>query len=205
MENILNDKERRVLGSLIEKEMATPEHYPLSLNALTSACNQKSNRDPVVSYDEATVLQAVSSLKEKKFAWESHAGRVTKYSQNFTKIKDLTDKEAAVICLLLLRGPQTLGELRARSERLHKFESLAEVEEVMNDLADQDLTVRLPRQPGRKEARYTHQLGGKPDPETASQSGASAPRTELEQEVAELKEEIAGLRREFHEFKKQFE
>lgn len=215
MEDILTEIEARVLGSLIEKEKATPEYYPLSLNALTNACNQKSNRDPVVSYDETTVIQALDSLKEKKYVWRSDASRVTKYSQNFVKIKNLIDKEAALICLLLLRGPQTLGELRGRSDRLYKFNNLEEVQEVLDSLSDMGMVIKLPKLPGRKEARYTHLLAGEPnieegsqegtEPETASQFAGKNRITDLEQEIAIIREELNGLRNELAEFKKQFE
>jgi uncharacterized protein len=215
MEDILNEIEIRVLGSLIEKEKATPEYYPLSLNALTNACNQKSNRDPVVAFDETTVIQALDSLKEKKFVWRSDASRVTKYSQNFVKIKNLLDKEAALLCLLFLRGPQTLGELRGRSDRLYKFNNLEEVEKILDSLSDMAMAIKLPKQPGRKEARYTHLLAGepnigenaqeRPEPETASQPGGENRITDLEQEITLVKEELNELREEFIEFKKQFE
>ena len=215
MEDILNEIEIRVLGSLIEKEKATPEYYPLSLNALTNACNQKSNRDPVVSFDETTIIQALDSLKEKKFVWRSDASRVTKYSQNFVKSKNLIDKEAALICLMLLRGPQTLGELRNRSDRLYKFNNLEEVEEVLDSLASMEMAIKLPKQPGRKEARYAHLLAGKPNigDNSHDQSELTATRqmtgkiriTDLELEISLVKEELNELREEFTEFKKQFE
>jgi len=214
MEDILNEIEIRVLGSLIEKEKATPEYYPLSLNALTNACNQKSNRDPVVSFDETTVIQALDSLKEKQFVWRSDASRVTKYSQNFVKIKNLIDKESALLCLLFLRGPQTLGELRGRSDRLYKFNNLEEVEEVLESLSDMEMTIKLPKQPGRKEARYAHLLAGPPntvessqehEPCAASQVTGGNRIANLEQEITLIREELNELREEFSEFKKQFE
>ncbi len=215
MDYILNDEEIRVLGSLMEKEMATPDHYPLSLNALTNACNQKSNRDPVVSYDEETVLQALASLKEKRLVVQSHAGRVAKYSENFIKINDLSIRQAALLCLLLLRGPQTIGELRGRSERLRRFEELGEVERVLESLAELDMVTRLPKQPGRKEARYAHLLAGEarmaeesePEAEAVfvSRSSDRERIAGLEQEVDRLKEELSVLRREFAEFRQLLE
>lgn len=215
MQDNLNDKEIRVLGCLMEKEMATPEYYPLSLNSLLNACNQKSNRDPVVSYDETTVIQALDSLKEKKFVWRSDASRVTKYSQNFVKIKNLIDKEAALLCLLFLRGPQTLGELRGRSDRLYKFNNLEEVQEVLDSLSDMEMTIKLPKLPGRKEARYTHLLSGLPDDkqEQELERESSTPPTTLESDriqhlenkIISLQEELESLKQEFTEFKKQFE
>ena len=215
MDDILNEIEIRVLGSLIEKEKATPEYYPLSLNALTNACNQKSNRNPVVSYDETTVIQALDSLKEKKFAWRSDASRVTKYNQNFVKSKNLIDKEAALLCLLFLRGPQTLGELRGRSDRLYKFNNLEEVQEVLDSLSDMGMVIKLPKQPGRKEARYAHLLAGKPDTTqdcrihsevNQTQSTPENTRIEnLENDIVLLREELNEIRKEFTEFKKLFE
>jgi uncharacterized protein YceH (UPF0502 family) len=125
LDTILNDKEVRVLGCLIEKRMATPEYYPLTLNALTNACNQKSSRNPVVIYDEETVLQAVDGLKEKQLAWQSNLSRVAKYEERFVRDLNLNNQEAAVICLLMLRGPQTVGEIKGRTERLYRFDSIA--------------------------------------------------------------------------------
>ena len=216
MEDMLNEIEIRVLGCLMEKEKATPEYYPLSLNALTNACNQKSNRSPVVSYDETTVIQALDTLKEKKFVWRSDASRVAKYSQNFAKSQNLIDKEAALICLLFLRGPQTLGELRGRSDRLYKFENLDEVQETLDSLIDMELVTKLAKMPGRKEARYAHLLAGEPVSEEESPSQLKAAETEspmagkdrissLEQELALLREELNTVKQDLQEFKKQFE
>jgi len=215
MDDILNEIEIRVLGSLIEKEKATPEYYPLSLNALTNACNQKSNRDPVVSYDETTVIQAIDSLTDKKFAWRSDASRVTKYNQNFVKSKNLIDKEAALLCLLFLRGPQTIGELRGRSERLYRFEDMDEVKETLESLAEMEMVTQLPKMPGRKEARYAHLLSGEPETTqdhrihsemNQTQSTPKNTRIEnLENDIILLKEELNELRKEFTEFKKMFE
>ncbi|MBI4792475.1 MAG: YceH family protein [Deltaproteobacteria bacterium] len=215
MEEPLNDREARVLGSLMEKEMATPEYYPLSLNALVNACNQKSNREPVVNYDEATVLGAISSLKEKRFALQTDASRVSKFAENFVKLHNLLEKEAALICLLLLRGAQTPGELRGRSERLYQFRDLAEVEAKLEDLCDMGMVTKLPRQPGRKESRYMQLLAGPPEPrDLAPGEPLPSPRptdvdhdriTALEEKVHLLQQELHDLQTVFLQFKKQFE
>jgi len=216
MDILLNDIETRVLGALIEKEVTTPEYYPLSLNGLTAACNQKSNRSPVVSFDEQTVVRAIDSLKEKRLAVQGNMGRVPKYAQNFTRTHNLIAPEIAILCVLLLRGPQTIGELRGRTERLHSFAGLEAVEESLNSLTELGYVVRLPRQPGRKEHRYAHLLAGEPDRseaavETPPEKATLVVRAEnerllaLEQEVAELKAEIAGLQTSFEKFKDQFE
>lgn len=208
--------EGRVLGCLLEKDMATPEYYPLSLNALTNACNQKSNRNPVVSYDEQTVEAAIEELKGRQLVWQSVAGRVPKFAHNLDKSLKLIRREAAIICLLLLRGPQTPGELRGRSERLYNFADLAEVNEALDSLAEMGLVRKLPRQPGRKESRYAHLLGGgavESDLNTAASTethaaepGAADERiTALAAEVASLREELRTLEQELAEFKKQFD
>ena len=213
----LNDVEVRVLGALLEKEMTTPEYYPLSLNALGNACNQKSNRTPVVIFDEVTVVRGIDGLREKQLVVLSEAARVPKYAECFTANAKLVDRETALICLLLLRGPQTVGELRGRSARLYGFADLSEVEETLENLAEMDMVSKLPRQPGRKEARYTHLLAGELDeslsevPEAAPEKATLQVRAEneriaeMEQEIVSLKEEIAGLKREFQEFKAQFD
>lgn len=211
----LNDIEVRVLGSLMEKELATPEYYPLSLLALLNACNQKSNREPVVSYDEATVLGAISSLKEKRLALQTDASRVSKFAENFVKLNNLLEKEAALICLLLLRGAQTTGELRGRSERLYQFRDLAEVEAKLDDLCDMGLVTKLPRQPGRKEPRYMQLLAGPPKAhDLAPAEPQPSPRpadfeqdriAALEEKVLLLQQELHDLQTVFLQFKKQFE
>lgn len=204
----------RVLGCLMEKEMATPDYYPLSLNALVNGCNQKSNREPVVEYDEDTVLRALDELKGKQLVWQSGAGRVPKYGEGFSANAKLVAREKAVLCLLLLRGPQTVGELRGRSERLYSFAGLEEAEETLVSLADMEMVEKLERQPGRKEHRYAHLLGGEPDAAAgeaksvgmpAPASGAADRIEALEGEVAALKDEIAALREELRAFKQQFE
>lgn len=215
----LSGVEARVLGALLEKSMATPEYYPLSLNALTNACNQKSNREPVVAYDETTVIQAIDSLKSKRLVVQSDASRVSRYAECFVGNAKLIIREAALICLLLLRSSQTVGELRGRSERLYGFADLAEVDETLQNLIEMNLVEKLPRQPGRKESRFMHLLAGKfddsiCDDDTAAVSSekaelrASAESERLEQlqeEVAILKDELANLQREFLEFKGQFD
>jgi uncharacterized protein len=219
---ILDEFEVRVLGALIEKEAATPEYYPLTLNALINACNQKSSRDPVVSYDEQTVSRTLQSLRDKKLAYvfSGADARVPKYGHLFAKAHDLAPPEVALMCVLMLRGPQTPGELRSRTSSLYNFEQLADVEHALQDLAERDgepLVVRLPRQPGTKESRYAHLLSG---PVEAEQAAAAAPRppasqsnaradgervARLEAEVARLGEAFAELERQFAEFKKQFD
>lgn len=211
----LNAVEARVLGCLLEKEMATPEYYPLSLNGLVNACNQRSNREPVVSYDEHTVAKALDSLKNKRLAWRSDAARVPKYGQEVDKKFSLMAREMAVLCLLLLRGPQTVGELRGRTERLYGFADLEEVGVTLQGLEEMGLVRKLPRQPGRKESRYGHLLGGEPEnvePVTAAPEAAVLQvRAEnerlaaLEQEIETLRTELQELRAAFLDFKQQFE
>ena len=214
MDLLLTDTEIRVLGCLLEKKMATPEYYPLSLNALTIACNQKSNRDPVVAYGEETVTEAIAGLKEKRLAWESGAGRVPKFEESFMKSFNLVNREAAVLCILMLRGPQTIGEVRGRTERMHGFENLEAVQETLKAMEEMALVKILPRLPGRKEPRYMHLLAGEPEvgTEPLPEIGqASEPRTpvsvrlaELEQDVALLRRELDALKEDFLNFKGQF-
>ncbi|MDA8418338.1 MAG: YceH family protein [Desulfobacteraceae bacterium] len=214
MDFILDDIEARVLGALVEKDMTTPEYYPLSLAALTAACNQKSNRDPVVDYDETTVVRALSSLREKRLVVRSDASRVPKYAETFVKRHNLLGREAAMLMVLLLRGPQTVGELRGRAERAYPFESLEEVESTMAALAETGYVLRLPRQPGRKECRYAQLLSGEPVVEEyAARPEAATLRVREEDDrlaalavtVAELQAELDRLREEFARFKAQFE
>ena len=211
----LNAVEARVLGCLLEKEMATPEYYPLSLNGLVNACNQKSNREPVVSYDEHAVAKALESLKEKRLVWRTDAARVPKYGQEVDRKFSLAKREMAVLCLLLLRGPQTVGELRGRSERLYGFADLEEAGATLQGLEEMGLVRKLPRQPGRKESRYAHLLGGEPEnveqaaaaPEAATlQVRAENERlAALEQEIEALRTGLTELRAAFLDFKHQFE
>ena len=221
MELQLSVQEARVLGCLIEKEMTTPEYYPLSLNALTNACNQKSNRDPVLNLDETDVIRCLDALRFKGLAMQaaSDGGRVPKYKHNLAQKLYLEPEEQAILCELLLRGPQTVGELRSRSERMHAFSNLEAVEEVLHLLATrkEPLLIKLPRQPGRKENRFAHLLCGAPDieelstneppPETARRhvDAQEARILALEEEIATLRGEVASLTATFVEFRSQFE
>ncbi len=220
MATILNDIEVRVLGCLVEKQVTTPEYYPLTLNALTLACNQKNNRNPVTSYTETEVSQALETLREKNLTYVFHGStsRVPKYKHVMPEVMHLSKPQMAVMCVLMLRGPQTVGELRGNGARLYEFSGLDEVEETLNSLVSREpesLIVRLPRQPGQKEARVAHLLSGEvsidslPEETSSTRSrsrGADGERiTALEAEVENLKTEIAQLREQFDVFKKQFE
>jgi uncharacterized protein len=211
---MLTDIEARVLGSLIEKQVTTPEYYPLTLNALTLACNQKNNRHPVTSYPESQVADAVESLREKNLAYVFYGStsRVPKYKHVVPEVMHLSPPETALMCVLMLRGAQTPGELRGNASRLHEFSGLEEVEAVLNGLIsreDEPLVVRLPRQPGQKEVRFAHLLSGEIDvealaaePERPSrQSGVER----LEQKVDALTAEVEKLKEQFEQFRKQFE
>jgi uncharacterized protein YceH (UPF0502 family) len=216
---LLNEADVRVLGSLIEKELTTPEHYPLSLNALTNACNQSSNRDPVVQYDDATVKAAVDRLRKYSLvrSIQRSDARVMKYMHLMDEAMSLERPELAAMCVLMLRGPQTVGEIRTRGGRLFDFPSLEEVEATLNVLATRapsPLTVRLPRQPGQKEARYAHLLSGEV---TADASSVAPVRVHtdapaepdrlgaLENVVESLRKEVADLRAEVGEFRRLLE
>jgi len=211
MDILLTDDEVRVLGCLMEKEMATPDYYPLTLNALNNACNQKSNRNPVVSYDEGTVIYALNGLREQKLVRQSDLGRVSKYEQIFSQELKLVASEQAIICILLLRGPQTTGEIRSRTERLYAFPSLDQVQETISNLEDRALVNKMPRQPGRKESRFAHLLSGTPQ-ETPAET-IIRPKTaitidrmgELQQQIDELRQELQALQSEFATFKSQFD
>ena len=220
MDATLDEVEVRVLGALVEKQLATPDYYPLTLNALLHACNQISNRDPVVAYDERTVERAVDSLRGKNLAYVFYGSesRVPKYKHVMTEILRLSPPELAAMCVLMLRGPQTVGEVRGRTGRLHNFADLAEVETTLDGLArrEEPLVTKLPRQTGRKEARYAHLLGGMPVFEEESEEpragvretrgvGSSEQLARLEAEVEGLRAEVAELKRQFDDFKKQFE
>jgi uncharacterized protein YceH (UPF0502 family) len=214
----LNQLEVRVLGSLMEKEITTPDYYPLSLNALVNACNQKSNRDPVMDVDESAVREALYSLGEKRLAGpvSSAESRVTKYEHRMQEVFNFTRRESAIVCVLLLRGPQTPGELRGRTERLFSFDDLADVQSTLQRLVQHDppLAKMLARQPGTKEARYVHLLAGDAEawdtaqPSAAAGSGSLAGSEQismLEEAVARLEQELAALKKEFADFRKQFE
>lgn len=220
---LLTPTEVRVLGALIEKQVTTPDYYPLTLNALTNACNQLTNREPVVSYDEQTVLRTLDTLRDKRLAthFSGAESRVAKYKQGLTEALHLSAPETALMCVLMLRGPQTVGELRSRSERLFAFESLAQAEDVLAGLASrsQPLVTRLPRQPGTKEPRHAHLLSGPVEnhaaaAEAAPASSALAASTpaaseerlaKLETECSELRRALGELERQFADFRKQFE
>jgi uncharacterized protein YceH (UPF0502 family) len=214
---VLSEVEARVLGCLIEKEITTPEYYPLSLNALMHACNQKSNRDPMMNVDEDAVRQALRALNDQMLARSASGdSRVAKYEHRLADIFNFTRPEAAIICELLLRGPQTPGELRSRAERMHPFEDLSVVQSTLKHLMEREppLVKLLPRQTGNKEARYTHLLSGdvevrEPAPEKEAVAYKPAGQNErvaqLETEIAGLQNEIADLKRQFTEFRKQFE
>jgi uncharacterized protein len=197
---ILSDTEVRVLGALIEKEITTPDYYPLSLNALMAACNQSSNRNPVVHFDEATVATAADSLREKKLVHMVDRGesRVTKYRHVLYEAMDLGRPAIAILCVLLLRGPQTVGEIRTRTNRLYDFTSLEEVETAVSALMSREppLIARLPRQAGQKEVRYAHLLSG--------EVAFTEPEPEPDR-IGKLEKEIEDLKRQFAEFRKQFE
>lgn len=217
----LSSVEVRVLGALIEKDMSTPEYYPLSLNALVNACNQKSNRDPVVSYDSDTVVRTIDNLRAKKFALVTTGPehRVPKYKHRLSETLNLGNRELAILCELMLRGPQTIGELKARAQRLYNFDDLGSVESALNRLLEwqpEPLVTRLARQPGSREPRYAHLLSGEIQPSeqevpvpahtSSARQGATTDRiTALETEIDSLKRELADLRREFNEFRKQLE
>jgi uncharacterized protein YceH (UPF0502 family) len=203
---LLDPVEARVLGALMEKEVTTPEYYPLSLNALVNACNQKSNRDPVVDYDEDTVEDAVHRLRQKQFSFlVTGNGRVNKYRQRISETLNLGRRESAALCTLFLRGPQTLGEIKDRGERMYNFADLAETELVLDKLADWPggaLVKKLPRQPGQKEARVAHLLCGEPDFEAVAETAGAHPPLG---KVAQLEAELQELRAEFSELKARLE
>jgi hypothetical protein len=202
---LLDPVEVRVLGALLEKEATTPEYYPLSLNSLVNACNQKSNRDPVVDYDEADVQDALDRLRENKLSLKvTGSGRVDKYAQRISETLNLGRRELAVLCTLLLRGAQTLGELKDRSERMFTFTDLSEAESVLDKLAQwpgAPLVKKLSRQAGQKEARYTHLLAGEPL-SAPSEPTASAPPPDR---VARLEQDLSQLREDFNQLKRRFE
>jgi uncharacterized protein YceH (UPF0502 family) len=223
----LTPTEARVLGALIEKEIATPEYYPLSLNALVNACNQKNNRDPVTALDEAEVRQALHGLETERLAGPVRGdSRVPKYEHRIQEVFNFTRGEIAVVCVLLLRGPQTPGELRGRTERMYRFDELSDVQTVLQKLMTREpaLVKVLPRQPGTKEARYAHLLSGDVEsfePATASahtssyssasssaissSSLSSEEETDLKERMAGLEAEVAILTRELGELRQEVE
>ena len=218
MNIILSEIEARVLGSLIEKELTTPAYYPLSLNALVNACNQKSNRDPYMNLDEDAVREALRTLNQKELAGpaDNMESPVKKYEHRLQEAFNFTRHEIAILCELLLRGPQTPGELRGRAERMHNFDDLGIVQSTLQRLMKREppLVKLLPRQPGTKEARYAHLLCGEleswqrePEAEPVVLSGSSMGQqiSRLENDVAALQKEIADLKQQFANFRKQFE
>ena len=211
--------EVRVLGSLIEKDITTPDYYPLSLNALVNACNQKNNRDPVMTLDEDAVRQALGSLQEKRLAGPAGGAdsRVTKYEHRLQEVFNFDRREIAVVCVLLLRGPQTPGELRGRTDRMYRFETLDDVQSTLQKLMDRQppLARVLPRQPGTKESRYMHLFAGdnisalEVANQTASPAGGHTPAESariaaLESDVVALRQELAELKQRFSAFEGQF-
>jgi uncharacterized protein YceH (UPF0502 family) len=215
----LTEIEVRVLGSLIEKDITTPDYYPLSLNALVNACNQKNNREPVMALDENSVSEALSSLQEKRLAGPASGAdsRVTKYEHRLQEVFNFDRREIAVVCVLLLRSAQTPGELRGRTERMYHFEALEDVVSTLDRLAQRQppLAAVLPRQPGTKESRYMHLFSGDaPAADISTQNVARAPSpaevsttdrlSELENEVQALRKEVSEIKQEFTAFREQF-
>ena len=220
MDLVLSDAEPRILGTLIEKSVTTPDYYPMTLNALTNGCNQKSNRDPVVAFTEETVVRGLDSLRQKKLtSTVSEAGsRVPKYSQDFGAFFHLSNDQVAVMCVLMLRGPQTAGEINGRCGRLHAFGSREQAEETLDGLVERGypLAVKLPRQTGRKERRYAHLLSGdiaieesemEPPLEAATLHVREQDdrQAELADEVRQLRDELDALKAQFATFRREFD
>ena len=219
---LLSADEVRVIGSLMEKRITTPEYYPLSLNALTNACNQKSNRDPVMSYNDVDMARLVDGLRDKRLiamvtGASATVSRVPKYRELFSETIGLDEKDMALLCELMVRGPQTAAQLRSRAERLHRFADLAEVDATLQDLMSREfpLIAKMPRQPGFKEGRYAHLLCGAPS--VSSEPLAPAPEPAMlevhaekermalmETEITALRTELTELRTQFEDFRKQF-
>lgn len=201
---LLDAAEIRVLGSLMEKCKTTPDYYPMTLNSLTAACNQKTSRKPVVNYDDETVAQALNSLKKKGLVSTATGGssRATKYKHNFAIVFPVLPSEVAIICLLMLRGPQTPGELNTNSGRLYEFDTLEDVQEILEKLASGDTpyVVQLARRPGQKELRFMHLLGGTPSVEDDEYTDEPARKP-----VAELENRISKLEHDFAEMKEAFD
>jgi len=227
---ILTEIETRVLGSLIEKDITTPDYYPLSLNALVNACNQKNNRDPVMTLDEPAVREALSTLQEKRLAGPASGAdsRVPKFEHRLQEVFNFDGREIAILCVLLLRGPQTPGELRSRTDRMYHFEALEDVVSTLDRLAQREppLARILPRQPGTKESRYIHLFSGEPPsaegaepgsvagaanvaralpPATAVSNSTAARLATLEEEVSRLRTELSEVQHQLAAFRKQFE
>jgi uncharacterized protein len=214
----LTEIETRVLGSLIEKDITTPDYYPLSLNALVNACNQKNNRDPVMTLDEAAVRDALATLQEKRMAGPVSGAdsRVTKFEHRLQEVFNFDRREIAIVCVLLLRGPQTPGELRSRTDRMYRFEALDDIVSSLDRLAQRQPSLArvLPRQPGTKESRYTHLFSGEPPEADVARapspvyagSGVAPDRLKtLEEEVARLRQDLSEVQQQLAAFRKQFE
>ncbi len=215
----LTSTEIRVLGALIEKDITTPDYYPLSLNALVNACNQKNNREPMMELDEDSVRHALDTLQARRMAGAGGGAdsRVTKYEHRLQEVFNFDRREIAIVCVLLLRGPQTPGELRGRTERMYHFDSLEDVQSTLQRLMQREppLAVMLARQPGTKESRYMHLFAGEVEAAAQavptgcesriSETGSPGKIATLENEVASLREEVAELKRQFADFRKQFE
>jgi uncharacterized protein YceH (UPF0502 family) len=213
--DLLSDVEVRVLGALIEKDITTPDYYPLSLNALVNACNQKNNRDPVMTLDEDAVRASVDSLQTQRLAGPARGAdsRVTKYEHRLQEVFNFDRREIAILCVLLLRGAQTPGELRGRAERMYRFEELEDVHSTLDRLSQREppLVRILPRQPGTKESRYIHLLSEgatpveEPAPRATSSSAGDDRIAHLEHEVEELRRELTEVQQQLAVFRKQFE
>jgi len=227
--HILTEIETRVLGALIEKDITTPDYYPLSLNALVNACNQKNNRDPVMTLDESAVRNALATLQEKRMAGPAGGAdsRVTKYEHRLQEVFNFDRRETAIVCVLLLRGPQTPGELRGRADRMYHFEALEDVVSTLDRLAEREppLVCMLARQPGTKEYRYMHLFSGEPLEPTVSRAAleresTASPAQEtsvhavpppaqrlarLEDEVSRLRADLTEVQQQLATFRKQFE
>ena len=217
MEFVLNEVEARVLGSLIEKKHTTPDYYPLTLKSLTAACNQKSSRNPIMQLDEKEVVRAIDELRNKNLVlrMEEAGGRVPKYKENIKPNLTLSKQETAIICILLLRHEQTVGELKTRSERIFKFQELEEVHSVLNDLMEREIVILLPRQIGQKEPRFMHLFCGNVETDNDNSEHLSPVEIavkqenksieQLENEIAELRKELSNLKKDFYDFKGSFE
>lgn len=219
MDIVLSEIEARVLGCLIEKEITTPDYYPLSLNALMNACNQKSNREPAMALNEEDVRNAMNSLRKKGLAGnaDNMESRVTKYEHTLSEVFNFDRRETAILCELLLRGPQTPGELRSRAGRMHPFDDLTEVQSALQRLMRRDppLAKVLPKLPGTKEARYAHLLSGDvevpelphlPASPVSSRASVDTDRIDhLENELAALRKELTDLKQQFSDFQRQFQ
>jgi uncharacterized protein YceH (UPF0502 family) len=209
LDPLLSPTEQRVLGCLIEKQLSTPDYYPLTLNALVNACAQSTNRDPVMALEEATVLEALHGLRDRQVVWfvDAAGSRVQKYEHRIAEALELSVQETAILAELLLRGAQTPGELRSRCSRMYAFQDLLEVEAALSVMleAEPPLVARLPRQPGTKETRYGHLLGDLPEMQPPAAAPAPSRMAQLEGELVALREEFLQLRDAFEAFRKQFE